>query len=488
MANLIAPSEKGKQPGIFWGIGLSYILMLLPPAVYLFYSASGAVGGPVAKQVVAGTLLLSSTVLWIAGYIPNIATSIYVLVCISMLSLGSTRDALEGLSSNSVLMFFAYSIIAYGMAESGLPRRIVFFLLRLANGKIRLVVLASFASVVLSVALIPIGLARVVMFYPIFSKLVSSLELRHDSNLMKGLMLGTGMLSTYCSTGIMTGATSSILAVDLFAKFAGIQWGYIDWLAVFFPAVVLYTLTLYVTVLRVIPPEVCDVGQVRDSLKVQWEALGVVSKREWKALLVIMGTIGATAFGGALGMTPVSSSLAGALLMLIPPLGVKDIREVMSSVEWSTIYFFGTILSLGDAVQRSGLMESMGKSLLQLCQSTHLNIEVIVVLMLVFIIFLRIPLPAATLFVGTLLPMAFIVAKSIGLNPVWFGMLAFQAGSTLIIFPNQSPSLVYAFQKTDLRLNEVGRVGIRVFLVMLVWMILISFLYWPSKGYSVWLP
>ena len=471
-----------------WGMALSYTLLLLPPAVYIFFSASGAAGGQAAKQAVAGTLLLSSTVLWISGYIPNIATSIYVLACISMLGLGSAGEALEGLSSNAVLMFFAYSIIAYGMAESGLPRRIVFFLLRLANGKIRLVVLASFAAVMVSVVLIPIGLARVVLFYPIFSRLVTSLDLKHDSNLMKGLMLGTGMLSTYCSTGIMTGATSTILAVDLFGKFAGIQWGYIDWLAAFFPAVVLYTLTLWVTVLRVIPPEARDAGQVRDSLKVQWEALGAVSKREWKALLVILGTIGATAFGGALGMTPVSSSLAGAFLMLIPPLGARDMREVMSSVEWSTIYFFGTILSLGDAVQRSGLMGDVAKSLLQVCQSTHLNMGVIVALMLGIIIFLRIPLSAATLFVGILLPMAFTVAKNIGLNPVWFGMLAFQAGSAMIIFPNQSPSLVYAFQKTGLRTSEVGRTGIRVFLVMLAGMILISSLYWPNKGYSVWLP
>lgn len=30
--------------------------------------------------------------------------------------------------------------------------------------------------------------------------------------------------------------------------------------------------------------------------------------------------------------------------------------------------------------------------------------------------------------------------------------------------------------------------GFRVFLVMLAGMILISSLYWPNKGYSVWLP
>lgn len=338
--------------------------------------------------------------LWVTGALLLPVTAL--LVPIALVALGvfpDFGDAVAGFADPVIFLLLAGFVLAEAMQARGLDRRVAYRVLAGLGGTPRRLVLGVMVATA-GLSMIVSNTATTAMMVPIVVGLVAQVasstaggdatdggDLPAEStglpNLRASLLLGTAYAATVGGVGTLIGTPPNAIVVSQLHELAGVEIGFVEWLAIGLPMVAITLPVVWALLTHVVyPPEPVDVRAARRAARAHVRSAGPLGRRERRVIAVFLLTAGlwllggvesvvadllptgwrVLLFGGRAGTVLGTVGHQGLLyfvlvgLLAIPALvvsGGADWAELVD-VDWGTLILFGGGISLANALSRTG--------------------------------------------------------------------------------------------------------------------------------------
>jgi sodium-dependent dicarboxylate transporter 2/3/5 len=384
--------SKAQFTGLLLGPLLAGLLLLAPQPEGL---------SPEGWRVAA--LLILMAVWWATEAIPIPATSLLPLIIIPIIGAGSAGESAAGYSSTIVLLLMGGFIVAMGIERWNLHTRIALNIVAQAGSHTRLII----AGFMLATALISAWIsntATTLMMVPIAISVAR--ESGDKTGLFsKALLLGICYAASIGGVATPIGTPTNLIAIEWLQKNTGNDIGYLQWMAFGVPAMLLLIPFAWFVVTRGLPHSGKEQGSsAENEVKSHLAGLGRISRPEARVAMVF----GLIAFlwvirerfqhffgevpglKWSMGISDMGIAAFGAVLMFLVPAGDGEKRSLLTWEEavklpWGVILLFGGGISLGNAVNRTGLAKWLGELLSGLEGAPAVAIVLVVVILVVYL-------------------------------------------------------------------------------------------------------
>ncbi len=183
------------------------------------------------------------------------------------------------------------------------------------------------------------------------------------------------------------------------------------------------------------------------------------------------------------GLSDAGIAIAGAVLLLALPLGLRPLRFALSwkeaeTLPWGVLVLFGGGLSLAAAIQESGLAAWIGGRLEGL---GSLPLPVLVGAVVLLMVFLT-ELTSNTATAAAFLPVVAALAVAIGTSPLTLAVPAALAASCAFMLPVATPPNAVVYGSGRIELTQMMRAGLGLNLVMTLLITVAALLLAPRLG------
>ncbi len=401
-------------------------------ALWVLLPADGIT--PEARRLAA--LFVGCLVLWVTEALPIGVTALLAIAAQPVFHVAPMNTAGARFMTPVFFFVLAMFLIAAVVQDSGLDRRFAGWLLHRAGTDSRRVI---FAFMVGSAAL-----SSIVSDVPacaIWAALGISLLQRDGlepgkSNFGRALMLAIPIAAFIGGIGTPAGSSVNLLGLQLLQDFGGVEVGFLHWMTIGIPMVIILVPLAWWVLVRVYPPEIATISPPPT------EALGPLNRAE-RRTLQLLGTmlvlwIASTWYPRALNATMVA--LLGSIAMFMPGFKLLSWERAMKSVSWEALFMIGGITSLGVACRDTGLAEWFVTHSLGGLATWHPLAIIATISAVTVVIHLVIPiLPAVT---AVLVPPVVVLAQQAGLPPALFALPVVFTASCGFLLPLDAVSLI----------------------------------------------
>ena len=272
-----------KKTGLFLGLAIFAVLLLLPPL--------GGLSAPAWRVLAIAAVML---VWWITEAVPIPVTALLPMVLLPALQIYDMKTAATPYASPIVFLFMGGFMLALAMEKWNLHRRIALTIVRLtgtnANGIILGFMLATgFLSMWIS------NTATAVMMLPIAVSVVDLLSPRQtDQPLTPGvrafgvsIMLGIAYAANIGGTATLIGTPPNVVFSGFIKNTYGIEVNFATWLSFAFPFALTLLLITYLLLTRFLFPN--GLGRFSGGtalIQEELQQLGPITSSEQRTLLV----------------------------------------------------------------------------------------------------------------------------------------------------------------------------------------------------------
>lgn len=423
-----------------------------------------------------------SATLWIVNIINPALVAMLSLISLPALGIMDYEESLLRFGNSTVWLLVGVFMISAAIQESNLDKRIALSILRVARGNARLTLLSIATVTLVLVVLLPTSIGRAAVMTPICLGLVRALNLKPGSNFGKGLFLVFSFISVIASVAVITGALVTIYAADIFSKLFGVHWTYLRWLQVMMPGALISAIIVWVTVIRVFPPEFTTVPGGKDYITTAIKDLGQMSLPEFKMSFYVVTLITLWVTEQYTGLSLSYSCLLIALVLTVPGLGVIKWKSAVAAVPWNTVLLLGSILSIAFCVTDTGAIAWVADYLFsKMGQSTY---HVYVILLALLTVLIRLGFPNNFTIVAILLPVAFSIAHTLQINPTWLGMVVVCMSTLGVFLPSQAVTHLTTFSSGYYESGDMRRSGLLIGIFCFISYFILAYGYWPLIGLS----
>ncbi|MBA2449991.1 MAG: anion permease [Chloroflexi bacterium] len=421
-----------------------------------------------------------AVVLWATGTLDATLVAVVTMVLWPLAGVISFDESVRGFGNPVVWLLIGIMLISAAFAATGLDQRIAYRLLYLAHGRTRPTVFWTIITLLVLTFLIPTGIGRAGVMLPIAEGMMRAVRLERGSNVGKAIFLSAALVSLQSGGALMTGSAATLYAAGVFEELAGHRWTYASWLVVALPSVFLVSLLVCPLLLRLFPPELDVLEGGREYLRREMAAQGPMTAAEWKVAVLFGVMVGGWATAAWHGLENEQICLLAMLPMFLPPWPALGFQEGLRRVSWSTVVLFGASISLAVALDRSQVTGALVGRVEGLAMREWPPILIGLVTMVV-VAGLRLGFPNTIGMIATVLPASIVAATTLGLNPVWLGLLAIHSSQILIV-PVQSPTSMTLYSAGYFDVGEMVRSGLVMAAILIVVTLLFAQFYWPLVG------
>ncbi|HEU5161742.1 MAG TPA: SLC13 family permease, partial [Thermoanaerobaculia bacterium] len=453
-----------QRTGLLLGLALFLALLLLPPPASM---------PPAAWRTAAVAALMASW--WITEALPIAATALLPLVLFPFLGIAPIAKAAPPYANSVVFLFLGGFILAAGLERSGLHRRIALNVVR-AVGTRPANLVGGFMIATALISMWVSNTATVLMMLPIATSVLSVMSgSEREAKLAPPLLIGIAYAASIGGVGTLIGTPPNALLAGFASETLGRRIGFVEWMAVGVPLVVVAIPICWLVLTRVVfhPGNAADPETDR-LLADQRASLGSMTRPEWITAAVCSATALAWVFQPLLARIAPSTSdagiaIAGGLLLFLIPVDWKAYRFVIgwNDVEWlpwGVLILFGGGLSLEVAVESRGLATWIGTGISGLRDVSPLLLTAIITTAIVF--FGEIASNTAT--AATFLPLVASLAAGLGIDPLLLAIPTALAASCSFMLPAGTPPNALVYADGRLTIAQMARAGIWMDLVMIV--------------------
>lgn len=462
-------------------IGAMIVYMILST----FTTSAGASPVPNALSPAGqglAAIFVMALILWSTEAIPIAITSLLMVVLPPLLTVvPSIRAAAAGYTTPVLFFVIGTYCLAFSIVDCGIGRRFALWLFSHAGTTTKGALLAMMiASAILSalVSDVPACAIGMALALPVLNKLNVK---PGSSNLGKAMMMGIPIAALTGGVATPAGSSINILGLNLLKKAAGIDVGFLHWMALGVPMVLILVPFAWWALLKFYPPEIDSMGNVSE-FKKELRSMGSLSSKE-KKVLVIMGILLvlwiASTWVKQIDVATVS--ILGAVAMFLPGINLLGWRDVETAIGWETVLMIGSVTSLGIAASDTGLATWLVKSTLG--GITGWNIILLVAIISAFAVILHLPLPIAPAINAVLIPAMVVLAKEAGYNPAIFALPVAFTASCAFLLPLEAVCLV-TYSKGYYRMLDMLLPGTLISIAWIIVMTAIMFLIGPVVGFG----
>lgn len=437
-----APSPKGSRHLARRSLQRWVSIPLAALLFYLVWRLAPALSfSETAAKLLA--ILAGATVLWSFDTIPDYATALVACVVALIWGVAPQGEVFSGFTSSSFFLLLSIFGLSTMVSQSGLAYRVALLGMRWFRPTYRGQAAALAASGLLFTALIPSVSGRFTMAGPLVLALKDSLRFGDRSNGAAGLSmaayLGFGQLSFLFMHGAPTGLiVYSLLPPDVAAT---VSWG--GWSLAALPlALAVFACGLLATFWLFRPELVPPVdGRL---LAAQLRVLGQVGWEERLGLTGLAALLLAFALRPIHGINPAWFALL--IIAALFLLGAD--RNLLATINYRYLLYFGAFISLADMISASGTGEAFAElvrpAVAPLAGSPYLFLGAFCLVSYLLIALLP-WLPSEPMLMITSLP----VASAFGYHPLIFGLII-----VATVLPGLLPSIEACHQTLYLATEE----------------------------------
>ncbi len=449
---IVFPGFSGMAARL-WAIALSVILALLMLVIPLGIDAK-------AQAVLA--ISVFTGVMWFTEAIPLHATAL--LATVLLIFAGTPpKDAFSPYFAPTIVLFFGGFVIARALEKHGLDQQIARrFLSRFGHDPklflLGLMCVTAFLSLWMA------NTAATAIMLPITLYVIKKGKMeKRKSNYAKALVLAISFASTIGGIGTIVGTPpNGITVADLAAE--GVQVSFFEWSYLAMPFVVIFLPITWAILLRVFPPEVKKVGLDDEPEPYSLEQKLVLAV----SLLTIAAWVSVSVHNVA------DATIAICAVVILYALGLLETSD-MSKIDWASLLMFGGGLSLGAAIESSGLGLYLGGLLVGFVtgQATLL----LYVSVLAFTVILTLS-ASNTATAALIVPIVIPLAKALGFGLKQLGVLAGIGTSLDFIFPVGTPPSAISYSTGYISVWDMVKSGLIVTVAGILLLALLAWLYW----------
>jgi len=420
-------------------------------------------------------IMFAAVVLWAVEIVPVAVSSIIIIILLTLTNvMGSFANALAGFTSPIPYFLVGVLVIGKSVQFTGLAGRLARTLvLRGAGSPVRI-----FCQLLLALPFLPLvapsAITRNAILIPAYQEIFQRMDPEGREKFSRAVMLVLGILNPFASSTFITGGLAPMTTATLLGGFTWFKWFALM-------SIPYYTLLLlgggflYLWNLK-------NTGR-KSILTSQYkkEEDCSLSGDQKKVLLVLVLTTSLWLTDFIHNLNPAIPALIGAVLLLLPGVGVLSWSRFEKESSWSTFFVLGATLSLAEGLISSGAADWFAKSLINWLQFVHSPLLYIVFLILI-IAAVHLAIPNMSACIAFLIPVVIAFARGVGLNPVVCGLLVSIVVDAVILYPVQTATNLIAYEAGYFKSSDVLILGLFLLLATVLVTLLVAVPYWGLLG------
>ena len=449
--------------GLFVGPLLAAAAFLSGPALGLSRDASAVLA-----------MLALMACWWVTLAVEPAVTGLVPFVALPVLGIGKPSEIAAPYANDVMFLFGGGAMLAHALERTGVSSRFAAGLVRLAGSSpLRVLAAVMVASAVMSAFVSNLATSATMLPLAIAlgtrARSAARAEARADADrFTTSLLLGVAFASSIGGALTIVGSPPNPIAVEWLGK-NGVDMDFLRWLRFSVPTTAVF-LPLAIVVLGIwlFPARGLEVP-------VSTERAAPIGRDGWCTLAVFAAAVCAWVLPGAPAIKDGTIAVAAAgLLFLIPSArtrgrGILD-GAAFTKVPWRVLVLFGGGLCLADAMQRTGLSESLGSVIHAAGGLAPWLLVAVLVSLLVF----ASEVASNTTLAAMAVPIVGALAPGLGVAPEALVIPAVFAASWAFALPVGTPPNALVFASGRVRSQDMMRAGLVLDLLAIVVIVAMS--------------
>ncbi|MGE0089089.1 MAG: SLC13 family permease [Bacteroidales bacterium] len=298
-------------------------------------------------------IFLGSIILWITEAIPNYLTSLILIISLVLTGVLPEKKAYAELGHPVMWLNIMSFVLASMLVATGVAKRFaLWFILKFGKSASAIFLSFLFINVVLSI-FISATTAKAAILLPIFMVIAAIYGARgnnHRNNFGRSIVLQNLFYINVGASGFLTGSGANLLAAALIGGAIGGNIFFSDWMMAMFPIMLIMMFLGYLLAMRVFFPlspseRLPQIEGGMERLKSEYEKLGKITFLEKKSVIIFLLILTFWATDKIHGISPTAVAFVGAIIALLPRIGVIKWNEV--DIPWHLMLFSAGAYTLG---------------------------------------------------------------------------------------------------------------------------------------------
>jgi len=404
-----------------------------------------------------------------------------ILGCFLFWMLGVARFETAFSGFGDTTPWFLFGAICFGLmgSKSGLARRLAYIVMQRIGYSYPRLLLGLIISNFLLTAIVPSGIARVVIMAAIAMGLIEAFGVDRRSNIARGMFVILVYQATIFDKMLIAGA-SSITARGAIERFGQVDVLWSRWFLAYVPCDILVMIVAWRLALWMYPPEVAALPGGAEFLQDQVKAMGRWSSSEVKSLVLMLVAIALWVTDFLHHIPAPMIGLGIGLVSLMPRIGVLDAEDARN-VNYLPIFFVAAAVSLSNVLVQTRALDVVTTVLFE-WMKPHITGSVWSTMVLYWSAFAyHIVIGNEIAMLSTSLPILMAYAREHAMNPLTLGMIwTFGAGPKIFMY--ESGVLVVGYSYGYFTNRDMMKVGAVLSVVTALILLLLVPLYWPLIG------
>lgn len=427
-------------------------------------------------QRAALVVLIIASGLWTTEVVPLAATGILIPLLQAFFGIQRFGAALAPFFSTTVMLLLGGFMLAVAVEKYDLDEYFAFLILsRFKTGAKGIVLVVMFATGFLSMWIS--NSASAALLIAMALKITDQIE-DEKGNFSKIMVLSIAYSATAGGLATLVGTTTCAMAAASLTDLVGYNISFLGWMAFGLPIAIFQILVIWVVLFAIFPTSVTEIPPIERPMNELSSNQKIVLSI---FVLAVLGWLTSRLPGplanliGWSGHGYSSSIISATVLVLLYFTDSIEERDIRNG-KWSTLLLIGGGLSLGKALEVTGLVNVISDILMNLTSggSPILAITIVVLAGLGISI-----IASNTASAGIFLPIAIGLGQKIGFSPVILAVAIGISTSLDFMLPVGTPPNAIAYSTGRVSMREMIKAGILLDLSGAVITILAAYFLWP---------
>lgn len=463
--------------------------LLAGVALFVFFLLANPFGvNAHATKVLAVAALMITW--WIAEAMPMPVVALVPMVLFPLMDIASLKETTSKYADPVIFLFMGGFMLGLAIEKWTLHKRIALSIVKITGTSGDRIVLGfilatGFISMWLS------NTATTMMMFPIAASVIFVVKENHRgqgnvNHFALAIMLSIAYASNFGGIATIIGTPPNVA----FAAFMREKYNYsipfAEWMFICGPIAILLLIALYFVMVKwLYPNRITSSDATRDMIRHELQQMGPLSTAEKRVLVIFCST----AFCwitkdlwnelGWFTLDDTMIAVAGALALFMCPAGKNNALSAKYILEWSDtskmawgiLLLFGGGIALAFALEKAGLIQSLGQWIAGMSGSGGLLLIFMITLLSLFISEVMSNIAQVIVFA----PVIGGIADALHINPILLGLPMTLAASCASMMPMGTPPNAIVFASGHIQMKQMLKTG---FVMNIVALVLITLFCW----------
>lgn len=403
--------------------------------------------------------ILGLTILaFLTGKVPMSIISMGIILSLIIFKILSPQEAFSGFINTNVIMFAGMFVIGAGITKTSILQKAEETVIKYKDSPKKLMFISCLTGGLL--ALLTSATSAIAILLPLLVGICISIKISKKQLLFPvAAVANIAAGCTFLGVGASNMTWSSIM-MKLGAKqpltIMSFTWARLPFIIV--------TILYMVFIAPKLLPKVDDKADNKNDLKKQELKSTLTPMKEKLAIVIILATIVLMVLSTYIHVPIFLISTIGAVLLVV--FGVLSEKEALSSIKLPTIFLFGGVLALSDALTKTGAGDMVATAITAIIGNTKNTYVIMFVFFAIPFIVTQLMSNIAT--IAIFVPLVVSVALKLGFDPRAAVLAVVTAGCCSFLTPLASPPQTMIMQVGNYKLWDYLKAGLPLAVIMMI--------------------